>query len=278
MIDLDALAQAATCLDPLPTSSVRLAQLAAKQDLEITELVEVVEYDQAITGRLLKTANSSWSASSRPITTVRDAVIRLGTGTVVAVALASTVRGRLSQAIPEYELSEGELWKHSVAAALAAELMPRHCNATIPPETVSAALLHDVGKLLMSRFLGPDLLQQLAEARALAGETWMEAEREILGVHHAELGGLIAQTWGLPETMVRGICYHHDPDAWPEPISYAVFLADSVAKIVGDGFGESPKVEAFVHAVEALGMRAEAFDVICQLASERLAEVSSRYE
>jgi len=278
MIDLDSLAQAASCLDPLPLSAVRLAHLAAKEDLQISELVETVEYDQAITGRLLKTANSSWSASSRPIATVRDAVIRLGTGTVVSVALASSVRGRLSQAVPAYDLAEGELWKHSVAAALAAELMPRHCNASIPPEAVSAALLHDVGKLLMSRFLGDELQEQLAEARELAGETWMEAEREILGVHHAELGGLIVQTWGLPETMVRGICYHHDPDAWPEPVSYAVFLADSVAKIVGQGIGESPRVESFVHAIEALGMRAEAFDVICQLTAERLAEVASRYE
>ncbi|MFN8035340.1 MAG: HDOD domain-containing protein [Acidimicrobiia bacterium] len=277
MIDLDALAQAASGLDPLPMSSVRLAQLAARDDVQITEIVEIVEYDQAITGRLLKTANSSWSASSRAITTVRDAVVRLGTGTVVSVALASNVRAQMHRAVPEYGLAEGDLWRHSVASALAAELMPRHCGVAVPPETVSAALLHDIGKLLMSRFLDPDLLGQLTEAQARTGE-WIEAERELLGVHHAELGGLITQTWGLPESMVRGICYHHEPDVWPEPIAHAVFLADAVAKIVGLGIGESPGVESFVHAVEALRMRPEAFDVICELTAERLAEVAARYE
>lgn len=78
--------------------------------------------------------------------------------------------------------------------------------------------------------------------------------------------------------MVRGICYHHEPALWPEPISYAVCLADAVAKLVGRGIGPNPDAAPVSEAIEALGMRPESFGVICQLASECWAEVAARYE
>ncbi len=280
MIDLDELAQAASELDPLPVSATRLLSVAIRDDVGISDIVEVVEYDQALTGRLLRMANSSWSASSRPITNVRDAVVRLGTSSVLSLALGSNVRGRMSTSVPAYGLDEGELWRHSVAAALATELMPRHCSMVLPSETTSAALLHDVGKLLMSRYLDPGVLEQLHAARFASARDPMQAEREILGVHYAELGALIVQTWGLPESMVHAICYHHEPEMWPEPICYAVNLADGIAQIVGagEGSGQHQDVESFVHSIEALGMRSEAFESIVQLTRENLTAVIDRYE
>ena len=84
---------------------------------------EIVQFDEALTASLLQSANSSWSASRSEITTVRDAVIRLGASPVLALTLGMTVRRQLLDSLPQYGLGEGELWRHSVAASLAAELL-----------------------------------------------------------------------------------------------------------------------------------------------------------
>jgi HD-like signal output (HDOD) protein len=161
VIDLDALTMAAEALEPLPASTVRLASLVSQETPEIDAVVDVVRYDQALTAALLATANSSWSASRTRVTTVRDAVIRLGTSPVLALALGAAVRGRMQRAVPEYGLGEGELWEHSVAASLAGELLVRTSPRRPPAETATAALLHDIGKLVMARFLDESLLSAL---------------------------------------------------------------------------------------------------------------------
>ena len=276
MIDLDALTTAAEALEPLPASVTRLAVLATANEPQIDEVVEVVRFDQALTAALLATANSTWSASRTRITTVRDAVVRLGTGPVLSLALGSAVRTRMHRALPEYGLAEGELWEHSVAALLAAELLNRHAPARPPVESATAALLHDVGKLVMARFLDDELLSLLHRA-AEQGVGRRAAEMEALGVDHAELGGLVAQTWRLPPSLVRGIGYHHDPVLGGDLICHAVHLADVVAKIVGAGLEDNPDLEAYAAAVDALGLGPDDVDELCRLVDERFVEVTRRF-
>lgn len=279
MIDLDALAQAAACLDPLPMSVTRLAAMVCGDEpADLTEIVEIVQFDQALTASLLRAANSSWSASRTEITNVRDAVVRLGSSTVFSIALGVNVKSRMARDVPEYGLNEGDLWNHSVAASLAAELLLKKAKHKLPAETVTAALLHDVGKLVMCRFLADDLLTVLHQAHDLAGLTRMQAEYEVLGVHHAELGGLIAQIWGLPESLVRGISYHHSPGIGLDPICYGVHLSDVVAKVIGAGMDDNPDVETFAHAMAELELTADDFDEICATAQERFVEVLARFD
>jgi putative nucleotidyltransferase with HDIG domain len=275
MIDLDALTTAAEALEPLPASVTRLAVLATG-DAQLDAVVEVVQFDQALTAALLATANSSWSASRTRITTVRDAVLRLGTGPVLSLALGASVRNRMHRAVPEYGLAEGELWEHSVAALLAAELLGRRAPVKPPVETATAALLHDVGKLVMARFLDDDLLQSLHRA-AEEGIGRRRAEVDVLGVNHAELGALVAQTWRLPPSLVRGIGYHHDPRLGGELICFAVHLADVVAKAVGAGLEDDPDLETYAAAMQALGLRPDDVDELCRLVDIQFVEVCDRF-
>lgn len=277
MIDLDALAQAASCLDPLPTSVTRLASMVCDGTPDLREVTEIVQFDQALTAGLLRMANSSWSASRTEITTVKDAVVRVGAGAVLSLSLGVNMRGRMNRPILEYGLSEGDLWRHSVAASLGAEVLLRTSPRPLPPEAVTAALLHDVGKLVMCRFLDADLLVLLDRAREQGGLSALAAEAEVLGVHHGELGGLMAQSWGLPESLVRGITYHHTPDVGMDPICHTVHLADVVAKVIGAGTHDNADVESFAHAMAELELSADDFDDVCRLVDERFDEVSQRF-
>ena len=278
LIDLDALAQAASCLEPLPVSTLRLARLVCSggDSPDIARVVEVVQFDQALTSSLLRAANSSWSASRSEITNVHDAVVRLGTGPVFSMALGVQVKARLSEPVPEYGLGESDLWNHSVAASLAAELVVRTSPRQLPLETVTASLLHDVGKLVMSRFLSSELLHRLEASRS-AGKTRMEAESDVLGVHHAELGGLILQCWALPEGLVRGVTYHHQPDVSINPVAYGVHLADVAAKRLVGGDDDNADPEMLDNALGELELSGVQFDEICGLVETRFCEVLEQF-
>ncbi len=281
MIDLDAVSRVAGCFEPLPTSAIRLASLVASDIPDIARIVEVVRFDQALTAALLRRANSSWSAPRREITTVPDAVVRIGAGPVVALALGVNVRERLQDAVPAYGLEEGELWNHSVAATLAAESLMRAAKRRLPTETPTAALLHDVGKLVMARFVEREHLDAI-EAGLAAGSTRMQAEAEVLGVDHAQLGAMVARAWCLPDSLVAGIERHHatkgqaHPDS-AELIGYAVHLSDVVAKAVGGHTDDNAEIETFSRCMGELGLSADDYDSVCGAVRERLAEVVGQF-
>ena len=234
MLDLNALVERASDLEPLPASVTRLAGLVASEESSVGEIAEVVAFDQGLTAKLLRHANSAQAAGRDPLTTVNAAIVRLGTGQVLELATAFTVRRRLDVAIPEFGIEEGQFWRHSVTCALAAESMGSVLRRRIVPEAFTAALLHDVGKLVLSRFLDPERLEFLARSKEEGGRTPLEAEQEILGVHHAELGGLVCQHWRMPESIVTGVMHHHTPGLGGAEVCDVVHLSNAVAHHVED--------------------------------------------
>jgi HD-like signal output (HDOD) protein len=278
MIDIKALTRSANDIEALPASVTRLAALTASDRWTLQEVEEVVRLDQALTLRLLRAANSAASASAVPIVTVRDAVVRLGIKTLLSLATAVGVQRRLKQGVPEYGLSEGELWRHSVAAALAAESVQGYCEVALPVETYAAALLHDVGKLVMARFLDPDVLRVLAEGREQGGLSSLRAETEVLQVHHGELGGLIAQHWSLPDRLVIGIIHHHTPELANDVIADAVHVANIAAKQAGTGYAPTDAdLQVSSASLERIGMPEARFGDLVTDVRAKLERVLAAY-
>lgn len=276
MVELDVLIEEAKGLEPLPASATRLASILAAPEWDLDEVVRVVCLDQALTARLLRAANSAIGGARVSITTVEAAVMRLGPGTVPSLALGPRVRQRMEAAYPELGLSEGELWRHSVAAALAADSARKYCSAKIPVESFPAALLHDIGTLVLCQFLEPALLRCLKNAFEGSPSERLDAESRILEVHHAELGGLVVQHWGLPESFVRGLTFHHNPREAPlgeaGTICYVIHVADLVAKKIGHGQTDVEiRFEDHEPAMERLGLDAAGFEGLC-------AEVVQRFD
>jgi len=229
MIDHDAIVQRANALPPLPQSAARLASLLTNDELDLHEIVKVIEFDPTLTMKLLRVANSAVGSSRRRIGTVREALIRLGTGTVAGFVMGTCVRPLMGKRIPGYNVSESEFWMHSLAAAFAAESIQTHSSNWTGQLAFTAALLHDIGKLVLGQFLDAELSGWLKRAVKEGKQTAFQAEKEILSLHHGEVGGIVAQRWGLPDSLVKGIVYHHDPEDGAEGICYVTFLANLVA-------------------------------------------------
>jgi HD-like signal output (HDOD) protein len=280
VIDLTLVARRAGDLEPLPITVTRLAGLYASDTVDLRQVAEVVGFDQALTASVIRTANSTLLAGRTAVTTVKDAVVRVGAGTVLSLATGGRVKRQMSRAVPAYGLGDGDLWRHSVAASLAAELMGTHCTGFVPPAAVTAALLHDVGKLVMARFLNKDVQAMLKRAADEGHRSRIEAEVELLQVHHGELGGLIAQHWKLPDQIVVGVIYHHTPEEiGAEPVAHATHIADVVAKSIGAGLEEENQDPgADLASLRGLGMSPGGFEDLCAAVHDRFHEVLRRFE
>lgn len=274
MINVETLVSEANRLEPLPASATRLAAILAGGDWRPDEVVQIVSHDQALTGKLLKVANSASSGSQTQITTVDSAVVRLGTGVVLSLAIGSGFRNQLQRKVPG--TAESDLWTHSVGAAAAAEEIARACDGNLPSEVITAALMHDVGKLILSRHLDEETRAQIEAYRAKHDCAPTAAESEIIGIDHGEVGAMVAQHWRLPDALVRGIHYHHEPEAASHLsprdrlICHGVFLADRMAHAAAGG--EILRKD-LGNSLEVLGVAPERMTELVRGAKRRLDEV-----
>ena len=280
MVDVDLLIREANELEPMPESATRLASRLAQEDWILEEIVRVIELDPALTGRLLNRANSAASGSRHPITSVRAGVTRMGPGVVLSVALASAIRQEMQSPLPAYGLGEGQFWRHSVASALAIERCQRFCRVAPPPQSFAAALLHDVGKLVLGRHLQPEMLSMPEGSDTAGGRALLKAESEHLGMDHGRLGGLIARHWKLPAGIVTAIACHHNSDQAPSQegriLASFVALADVVAHRIGEGCGTGqPRISE--ENARLLGIPRQSFDALCGATAEHLESALESY-
>jgi putative nucleotidyltransferase with HDIG domain len=265
-------------LDPLPITAQRLIEAMSTGQVNVLTIKGIIEFDQAIASNVLKLANSALYGGLGGIHGVRDAVMRLGTSTVMNVALDEGLRVLRADA-PMYELTEDDLWLHGAAASLAVEELARESRGDKIPEFASiAALIHDVGKLVIVRYMKNEVDAFIAHTRC-ERITFVDAERKVLGCEHGEIGGAMARKWNFPPPIIRAIEEHHIvPIREPDPTLDTVMLANLVAKTVGTGLGaEGMNFEIDLQAPRRLGIDNFAFDRVALRTSLRLSSLKRAY-
>ncbi len=263
-------------LAPMPASVARLAGIVGDPESNAAGIAQVIEFDQALTANVLRLANSAWSGAQRHIDTVRDAVLRLGGARILELAVGQHIAGPMSQRCNGYELGEYELWRHSVAAALAAERLGRFTSKPVPGSAFTAALLHDIGKLVLNRHINRNLLGQIYAMMDERRIPYLQAERELFGTDHAEVGGHVARHWKFPDVLVHAIERHHDPDVEPNPVLDAVHIANATAKLAGVGLGsEQMYMKASTEAAARLGLSSGGLESLCATVVDELARTEA---
>ena len=284
LVDRADLLASAESVEPLPHTVARLATLVADPDADIREITETVSLDVSLTADLLRRANSAALGHRGTITSVRDAVVRLGPSTLLSLTLASRVGGRMMQALPAYGLRPGALWQRSVAASIAAELIRSRARVPVPPEVGTAALLHDFGMVVLAQHFGKQILDSLALAAATDGTDIVETERVVFGLTHADIGSTVAEAWGLPLTIVDGIRDHHETHEDLSTVSAAVGVACAMSYEVITREADPDELESHVtrrrEITPLLGIlrldHDDYHDIVAK-ARDRFDEVADRY-
>ncbi|MBK9118746.1 MAG: HDOD domain-containing protein [Phycisphaerales bacterium] len=236
---LDQVVARVDALPRLPDTVQRLIAVVSDPDSSLREIVDAIRYDQSLTTEVLRLCNSAYYGLARSVESLDDAVCLLGTVRVFQLVMAAHARTLLQQPQSGYGLPAGALWDHSVAVAVAAQLLARRCTVPQAGLLFTAGLLHDIGKVILNEFVSVEYAR-IAERVAAYEASFSEAEQQVLGFTHAEVGARLAERWCLPAALQHCIRYHHEPAGAPaaRELVDMIHLADTVCLLLGVGTGD----------------------------------------
>jgi len=229
-VHLRRVTEAMVALPTLPLVASRLLEAVADPDARSEEVARILALDPALTARTLKLANSDFYGFPRKVGSVDLAVVVLGADTIRDLVLSAAVFQSLD---PTGRDLEG-LWNHSMACGVAARSLAERIRYRLAGEAYAVGVLHDIGKVALRQSFPRrfDAVLSLVRGQAVPME---EAERGVLGSDHAEIGGWLAERWGLPADIVEAIACHHSPErASVNPELAAItHIANSLAEQIG---------------------------------------------
>lgn len=199
---LSKIADKAQKMPPLPSVVARVLELTADPDYSMDALIGAINMDQAVTAHVLRRINSAFFGLRYRCTSLEQAVPQLGADNVAEIALDAGVSKFFKGSAP--------IWRHSMATALVAKELGKTRGHQDLATLHTSALLHDVGMLIIAEFIR-DVYEDVQYFVKTEGYTQTMAEREALGIDHAELGARIAQKWKLAPETIEIIALHHDP-------------------------------------------------------------------
>ncbi|MDD2367589.1 MAG: HDOD domain-containing protein [Desulfuromonadaceae bacterium] len=217
-------------LPALPSVIHKLDSLSDNDKSSIQEMAKIVSSDQVISARILRLANSPSYGFYR-VATIQNAMILLGVNVVKSLALSSSIFAIM-------EKNSIGLWEHSLGVGVAANLIARKLALPESEEIATAGLLHDIGKVIISL----KCKETEQEIHNLVQEQKMfssEAELEVIGSDHAEIGGWLAKSWFIPDKLSEPITFHHNVAGSKKHQikTSVVHIADVMIK--ASGFGNS---------------------------------------
>ena len=248
-------------LAPVSHAALNLVGLLDKPSISNEDIVNVLKFDNVLTAKLLRACNSPFFGLEEPVSSVDQAVLILGHQQILHITLSIAFSGTMATPLPGYAAEAKELWQHSLVTALAAENVARS-GTTIEVDgsvAFTAGLLHDIGKVVMNVVLTTDFQAAVRSRITQDGLSRTDAEREVIGADHAEVGKCLLQSWRLPEDILEAVEHHHNPVSKPHPkLSSLVHTANCLAHLIGSNLGwESFAISANADAMEALGINQE---------------------
>jgi HD-like signal output (HDOD) protein len=246
-------------LPSLSTTYLSLTEVMRKSGTSVGQVAAIIERDVAMAAKVLQLTNSAFFGLSQRVASLSSAVNLLGIETIRNLALASEAfrAFKPNPRIPVAVCQSIQDHAVKVAAIVGTLPVPRRMRDV----AVVAGLLHDIGKLLLVSTLHEEYFAATARTKA-SGCRWFEAEQEILGTTHAEIGAYLLGLWGIPELAVEAIAHHHCPNRIAHSdfdCTTAVYVADLLAhesnpgstEVHGGEIGERDRI-----LLEQLGLSA----------------------
>lgn len=229
--DLKAIVSEIDNLPSLPQVVTTIITLINNPRSSAEDLNRALERDPALVGRILKLVNSAFYGLPNRVSSVRQAIVLLGFSTIRSLALSAAIFDFFGKP-RTIKFSRVNFWAHLVGTAGLSRLLAHHESGLNEESAFAAGLLHDMGMLVLDRFV-PDEFAAILEIASRKQINFVDAEREVLDTDHGEIGRWLGEKWMLPEELVNAIGYHHDAASCPQEsqrmaavCSFANFLAN----------------------------------------------------
>ncbi len=255
-------------LPTLPGIIAKLTRMAENPDTTTEQMGKVISKDHILAAKLLKLVNSAFYGFPQKISSLNSAIILLGFNVIKSLIISSSI----------FELMESqdvELWEHSLGCAVVCSVLAKRLGVSDPEEVSTAGLIHDIGKVAIKMELRQEFetLKQMVHDRQIP---MIEAEKELLGIDHAEVGGWLAKSWNLPAKLIEPIACHHNPlEAKDEQLSTSIIhFSDILIRGLGYGHGDDVWVPPLSKtAWQLLNLTQQDLDEILDEVEEKLWDV-----
>jgi putative nucleotidyltransferase with HDIG domain len=268
------LANSVQDLPSLPAVVMELLSSIEQENIDISVLAKKVSYDQALTAKTLRLANSSSYGLQVKVATIQQAITFLGFQTTRNLITAAAVTGCFPNGLcPGF--NDKAFWRHSIATAACARSLARRLRFN-QDVAFTAGLLHDIGRLVLVTGHPQAYGEVLAWRNRQDGE-WLDAERAVLGIDHVVAGVALAEHWNFSDTMRQAIAYHHAPDTPGAGFLAAiVHVANAVVHAL-DLAGEDDELVPALSSVawDAMGLNEDAYLDLFRETEQQLEEMSA---
>lgn len=217
------------------STALQIQKEISNEDPDLRLIEKLIVGDQSLTSSVLKVSNSSFFKGLSEVSTIHQAIVRLGINEVSSIVTLVTQEGNFNSKDPSGQAKMRKLWQHSVGCALGATWIAKQCGMSgISHEVFVAALLHDVGKLLILKVV--DELKSLNEITKVSDEILNEAMVEL----HVNLGHSLMNKWNLPGKYAEVALHHHDGEFDTNNLLLVITRISNVAcNKIGLGFTQS---------------------------------------
>ncbi|NLJ29546.1 MAG: HDOD domain-containing protein [Deltaproteobacteria bacterium] len=211
---------------PMPISLERLLEVIQNEVASIKELESIVQYDQTLSAKIMRIANSSYYGFRGKISTLARAMVLMGFEEVRSICLCTLLREMISGKMPLKARERETFWKHALVVGRVAALISQKRPWISKAEAYTLGLLHDLGQVIMAAYLSDHyhFILKLSKMRNIP----MWCAESAYEVTHTVVGRWLAVKWGLPEVFQRVLEFHHAPEGAPSYKSEVkmIYLAD----------------------------------------------------
>jgi len=254
-------------LPTLPDVIHKVLALVGDESTSARKLGSLISYDQSISSRLLKVANSAYYGFMKQIATAQHAIVVLGFKEVKSLVLGIAVFDTMKKAGGETSLAQKEFWMHSMGSALAGQIICKRVGRANSETIFTASLLHDIGKLVLDIFFTQEYVKLLENVRK-NGVSMVEVEEAVMGFSHADVGGWLCERWKFPPALTFPISFHHQVEKAGKDymqITSIVHLADILCKRAQIGNSGDNKIPAFQRSAQKyLNLQEDDLDTIIE--------------
>lgn len=273
--EMETIVAQTTTLVSLPAVCVKINEIIERNNYTVAEIGSMISKDANLAARLLRVANSAFYGFPSKINTVSRAVTIIGSRELRDIVLATSAVEAFSK-IPIDMANMNSFWMHSLDCAIIARIIASRAHVLHNERLFVTGLLHDVGHLVMVLKI-PDYARDAMVHAARKQQNIEQAEQEIIGFDHAQIGAALLKAWQLPDNMYETVQYHHDPFAAPNYARDAaiVYLANQMAKAgrMGSSIPAPSAIEARV--MEELKLTVNDTTLIMEEAKRQFAEALS---
>lgn len=250
-------------LPVLPQAVSSVLRLADDPTTSPRQIAQCIERDPAITAKVLRAANSAYYGF-RNVNTLGKAISFLGLNSIRSLVVSVALQNMLAGRSLATSFNKTEYWRHCLAVATGCRILGTMRFPMKIEELFCAGMLHDVGMLVFDKFLASEFEEAIRHSRHL-GIQLERVERQTIGFDHCEVGGLLADKWGLPKLMRHAIVYHNDPDLDGDYYETTCIVNAANALAHRCGFHNNlPNVSYEIpeRVLESVGLPVEQFDSI----------------